>query len=212
MSRSTGEAGHGLVLEEADGGLVAVEGGPELGFLDQGPGPGVVVAPALGGIAEAGRLGRGLLELLLGDELVEALAARPAWPPDGAPGGKSGAAEISRASAGAAGGREWAGPKTERPARSKVVPAARARKRTIGRTTPNGTNPRFSWFMASSLGRRLIGSPEPGPLPLIHRLRREYSPKATARLPFMLSRMAGFRPQPASPGGKGPATISSAGP
>ena len=64
----------GLVLEEADGRLVAVEGRPELGFLDQGPGPSRLVAPAPGRLADAGGLFGRLLEFLLVDELVEAFA------------------------------------------------------------------------------------------------------------------------------------------
>ena len=48
----------GLFLEEADGGLVAVEGRAQLAFLDQGPGPEGVVAGARGPLRGCGRTRR----------------------------------------------------------------------------------------------------------------------------------------------------------
>jgi hypothetical protein len=51
-----------------------VEAGPELDFLDQGPGPEGFVAGALGFVAEAGGFLGGLFEFLLVDEPFDALA------------------------------------------------------------------------------------------------------------------------------------------
>ncbi len=73
----------GLVLEEADRRLVAVEGSPQLALPDQGPGPEPGVAALAGVFAEAGALGRGGLELLLGDELLDRFAGRLAADPAG---------------------------------------------------------------------------------------------------------------------------------
>ena len=69
-----GGGGPGLLLEEADGGLVAVEGRAQLAFLDQGPGPEGVVGGGAGRFADAGALGGGGLEFLLTDELLDGLA------------------------------------------------------------------------------------------------------------------------------------------
>ncbi len=64
----------GLFLEEADGGLVAVEGRAELAFLDQGPGPEGDGVRLAGLFADPGALsGRGL-ELLFVDEFIDGLA------------------------------------------------------------------------------------------------------------------------------------------
>ena len=66
----------GLLFEEADGGLVAVEAGAKLDFLDQGPGPERFVTGAPGLVAEARGLFGGLFEFLLVDEPLDELAAR----------------------------------------------------------------------------------------------------------------------------------------
>ena len=63
-----------LFLEEPDRGLVAVEGGAELAFLDERPGPEGIVAGLPGLFADAGGFGGGGFEFLLVDELVDGLA------------------------------------------------------------------------------------------------------------------------------------------
>jgi len=62
-----------LFLEEPDRGLIAVERGPQLALADEGPGPKRRVALLARVLADAGAFGRGGLELLFVDELVDGL-------------------------------------------------------------------------------------------------------------------------------------------